>query len=95
MSEHSDELAAVDKVVPKDEQIAELRGQVAERERCLARIADDARAALRESTYSRLENEHAVMRSALDAVMRGTDGKPRLAHLHAVAENALPKETSK
>ena len=80
------------RLVPKDEQIAALREQLAERERALARLADDARAALRESTYARLEDEHALMRSALDAVMRGTAGKPRLAHLHSVAENAMPKE---
>lgn len=94
MTEPSGENSPVDRLVPKDEQIATLRSQVAERERALARIADDARAALRESTYSRLENEHAVMRSALDAVVRGTVGKPRLAHLHAVATNALPEGTS-
>jgi len=80
-----------DRLIPKDEQIGLLRAQVLDREHALARIADDARAALGGTTYARMEYEHRLMSNTLFAVAQAL-GKRRYdrdAVLLAVAENAL------
>jgi hypothetical protein len=61
-------------------------------ERSLARVADDARAALSQTTHATLEQEHTVMQNALYAVMQATAAKPSLAHLYDLADNMLPPE---